>query len=150
MGVLCVGRDEGGDAGAEGLELSLGLGLEQRQLGDIDGLGRVVGIDNNGSRTRLGTAGADSNISEHIGSMSKIGLLLSTSKSLTLFGLGLLVFLVVLGFSLLLSTLSLTLSDSLTLGLLGSSGGLGGLLLSLGGLALLLTFGIGVVGIPRV
>ena len=82
--------------------------------------------------------------------MSKIGLLLSTSKSLMLFGLGLLVFLVVLGFSLLLSTLSLTLSDSLTLGLLGSSGGLGGLLLSLLGLALLLAFGIGVVGIPRV
>lgn len=82
--------------------------------------------------------------------MSKIGLLLSTSKSLTLFGLGLFVFLVVLGFSLLLGTLSLTLSDSLTLGLLGSSGGLGGLLLSLFGLARLLTFGIGVVGIPRV
>lgn len=82
--------------------------------------------------------------------MSKVGLLLSTSKSLTLFGLGLLVFLVVVGISLLLGTLSLMLGDSLTLGLLGSSSGSGGLLLSLLGLALLLTFSIGVVGIPRV
>lgn len=80
--------------------------------------------------------------------MGKIGLLLGASESFTLLSLGLFVVLGVLGLGPLLGTLSLMLSDSGSLGLLGSSSGSGSLLLGLGGLALLLALGFGVVGIP--
>jgi hypothetical protein len=83
--------------------------------------------------------------------VGKVGLLLCPSESLSFLALGLFVFFVVLSFSLLLSTLGLVLGNSLTLGLLGSSGGGGSFLLGLGGLALLLTLGLGVIiGIPRI
>jgi hypothetical protein len=80
--------------------------------------------------------------------VSEIGLLLGASESLTLLSLGLLIILSVPGLGPLLGTLSLVLSDSGSLGLLGSSSSSGSLLLGLGGLALLLALGFGVVGIP--
>jgi hypothetical protein len=150
VGALCVGHDERGDARTEGLELELGLWLEERHLGDVNGLGRIVGVGDDGSGTSLGTASTDSNIPKHVGSVCEVGLLLGTSESLTFLALGLLVSIRFLSFSLLLSALSLMFGNSLTLGLLSSSGGGGSLLLGLGGLLLLLTLGLGVIGIPRI
>jgi hypothetical protein len=80
--------------------------------------------------------------------VGEIGLLLGASESFTLLSLGLFVVLSILGLGPLLGTFSLVLGDSGSLRLLGSSSGSGSLLFGLGGLALLLALGFGVVGIP--
>jgi hypothetical protein len=83
--------------------------------------------------------------------VGEIGLLLGTSESLTLLGLGLLDHLNVGGVGLLLGSVGLVLSNTLALGLLGGGGSFSSLGLGLGGLALLLALYLGVFGgIPRI
>lgn len=151
LGALCVGRKDGTQNCAEVVELSLGLGLEKGQLGNVDSVGRVAGVDDDSSSSGLGPAGADSDVSKHVGGVGEIGLLLGTSKSLTLLGLGLLDHLNVGGVGLLLGSVGLVLSNTLALGLLCGGGGFSSLGLGLGSLALLLALYLGVFGgIPRI
>lgn len=151
LGALGVGRKDGTQNCAEVVELSLGLGLEKGQLGNVDSVGRVAGVDDDSSSSGLGPAGADSDVSKHVGGVGEIGLLLGASKSLTLLGLGLLDHLNVGGVGLLLGSVGLVLSNTLALGLLCGGGGFSSLGLGLGSLALLLALYLGVFGgIPRI
>lgn len=151
LGVLCVARKDGAENCAEVFELSLGLGLENGQLGDVDSVGRIGRVDDDGSSSGLGPTSADSDISKHVGGMGKIGLLLGTSESLTLLGRGLLDHLNVGSVGPLFGSVGLVLSNTLALGLLGGGGSFSSLGLGLGGLALLLALYLGVfVGIPRI
>lgn len=150
VGLLGVSREEGGECGAERLELRLGGRVEDGQLSNVDGAVGILGIESNRGWLRSRATGTDTNITKHVGSVLQIGFLLSLTESFATLSLRLLfVGLVTLG--LLADSNSLVLGDALRLGLLCSGGGSKSLGLCLGGLLLLLTLGLGVFGgIPRV
>lgn len=124
---------------------------EEGQSSDIDGVGRVLRVDNNGG-SRLGNlaVGAKAGTAKEIFGVRQVGFLFSASQALTALALGLFL----IGLSPLLSsstgTLGLMFSNTSTLGFLVGGSGSGGGGLDLGSLALLLTFCLGVFsGIPR-
>lgn len=149
MCLLGIGSDDRGEGGAKLVELRLCCGVEEGELGDIDSIGGVLGVESNsGSRLCPGTTstGTDTDITEQISGVVQIGCLLGLAESLAALRLGLLVITLLFGRLLLSSTVGLVLSDTLTLWLLSSGGGGSCLGLRLGSLLFLLTFGLGVFG----
>lgn len=126
MGFLGVGSDDGSKGVAQQLKLSLGSGVEKGKFGDVDGVGGVVGVDNDTSADCLALARvADANVSKVVSqkvlSVSKIGLLFGTAKTFSTLSLGLILLIGLLFQG--LGTSFLVLLDTLGLGLLGASFG---------------------------
>lgn len=158
MGLLDVGRDDGRNGGAEHVELGLGGGREDGELGNIDRLGGVLGVYGDGGSLGLGTSGAQPSIakavvSKHVGGVCQVGILLGATETLTALGRGLVVDNLGLGHgeSLLAGTIGLVTSNARALGLLIGKGLGGGLGLSFFGLLSLFALYFGVFGgIPGV
>lgn len=137
--------DQRNESVAQSLELGFGGGVEERQGVQVDGVVRVLAVDDDSSASvGRGTASGNTDIAEQILGVLQIRFFLGTSKTRSALGLGLVVELVSLGES--GGTLSLEFGDSLGLGLfVGSSLGLG-LGLCFGSLLFLLTLDFGVFG----
>jgi hypothetical protein len=151
VSLLAGGGDDGDQGGAQLLELQLGLGVEERQGGEVDRLGGVLGVEGNGGAGSGALAAvADANLAKEVLGVLQVGVLLGAAEALTALSLGLLLILLVrLGGA--AGTLGLVLCDALALGLLVGGGGGGGLGLGLLGLLSLLTLCLGVIGgIPGV
>lgn len=99
MRLLRAGRDDGCEGVAEGLELGLGRGVEEREIRNVDGVVGVLGVDDDGGSDSGGLAVvADANVAEEVLGVLQVGILLGAtqafaalSRSLVLFaGLGIL------------------------------------------------------------
>ena len=150
VGLLGGSGDDGGQSVAQLLKLTLSRGVEQRKRGNVDSVGRVLGVnDDGGAGGRSLAAVADANSAKHVLGVRKVGLLLGAAETFAALSLSLvLLFLLVLASR---GAGGLVLSDALSLGLLVGLGLGKSLGLGLGGLALLLALYFGVFGgIPRI
>lgn len=148
MSLLSRTGDDRSERLAEVGELRLGGGVEEREIGDVHGIIRVIGVDNHSSANGSALAVvADANSAKEVLGVGQVGILLGPTKALATLG-GSLVLLIAEE-SLLLalkSTLGLVLGNTLSLGLL-ASGKFGiSLSLGLGSLLSLLAFYLGVFG----
>jgi hypothetical protein len=89
VGLLVVGADDGDEGVAERLELGLGAGVEEGQLGDVDSLVGVEGVDDDGGASGSGLAAGRNaaNASEEVLGVLEVGLLLGAAQTLALLSL---------------------------------------------------------------
>lgn len=151
LALFAIGGNDGHEHLAQLLKLLLGLRVEDGQLGQVDRVGGVLGVD--GDRRpgdRVGAVVADADAVKQVLGVAQVGLLLGAAETRAALAL----LLLLLRRALLLEdagALLLVLGDALRLGLLvgGVLGGL--LLLELGGFLGLFALYVGVLGgIPRV
>ncbi len=152
-GVVCLlGRrsDDGSQGIAQLLELALGRRVEERKVGNVDSLTGIVGVNDNSSASSMAlTSTADTNVAKQVFGVLQVGFLLLTTKTVTTFGLSLLLFRVIILSS--ERTGSLVLSNALSLGFLISLGLGEGLGLGFVSLLLLLALYLGIFsGVPRI
>lgn len=84
VGFLGVATNNWDQGITQVLELGLGLGVENRQLGEVDGVVGILGINHNSAGSGSLTTVADSNLAKEILRVAKVGLLLSATETLSL------------------------------------------------------------------
>jgi hypothetical protein len=145
--LLRVGTDNRDHGVAEVLELGLGLGVEEREGGNVDRVVGVLGVDDNGGAGRGSLAGAaDADAGKEVLGVPQVSLLLGLAQTLALLGLGLFVALLVAPFREGCGLGCQLLGNALGLGLLVGGGFGVSLGLCLGGLLGLLALDFGVFG----
>lgn len=151
LALLGVGRNDGHEDLTELLKLLLGLRVEDGQLGQVDGVGGVLGVNHDGRASDgAGTVIVDADFAKEVLGVVEVGLLLGSAQACAALGLVLLVFrLVLLGA--LAGSVGLVVGNALELGLFVGSGLGGELGLGFGGFALLFALYFRVFGgVPRV
>lgn len=152
MRLLRVAADDGDQRVAQGLELGLGVGVEEGDGGEVDRVRGVRGVDDDcgAGRGSLASA-ADADASEEVLGVLQVGLLLGTAQAFALLGLGLVVARFIFAFFCAAGLLGQLFGNALRPGLLVRGGFSCCLGLGLLGLFGLLALDIGVFGgVPRV
>ena len=152
VGLFGVAGKNGGHGGAHRLKLLLGLGVEEGQGGQVDRVGGVLRVDDDGGAGGRGlAAGVEADGAKQVLGVMQIRLLLGAAQALAALGLGLLLAALLVAFGTLPGALGLVIGDALDLALLLGRGLGISLGLGLGRLSLLLALYLGVFGgIPRV
>jgi hypothetical protein len=89
---LRVAGNDRNQCGAQGLELGLGVGVEEGERRDVDRVVGILGVDDNSGASCGSLAGvANTDFGEEILGVLQVGLLLGLPQALALLGFGLLV-----------------------------------------------------------
>lgn len=151
VGFLGVGSEDGCKDSAELLKLGLGRWVEERERGEVDGVGRILGVDDNSSASSVRLAAANTQIVKEVFGVLQVRLLLCAAETLALLGFGLIIARVLVRLSGSAGSVGLVVGDTLRLGLLTGSGIGISLRLGLGSLLCLLAFYFGVFsGVPGI